>query len=149
MSCLRGDEAALYERYAQRLQRAVARVLGPDRRHAKDGCAFLAQRERRESAPTPPRNDAEAELTWEECVEGPKSLEQALDGREAAELLTSLRRREGRYLALLAAGYSYREVSEREEVTYTNVSKHLARANRRAQALGKGAKHPAAAVRES
>ena len=40
MNCLRGDDAALYERYAQRLQRAVARVLGADRRHAEDGCAF-------------------------------------------------------------------------------------------------------------
>jgi DNA-directed RNA polymerase specialized sigma24 family protein len=33
----------------------------------------------------------------------------------------------------LAAGYSYREISEREGVTYTNVNKHLARASRRAR----------------
>jgi hypothetical protein len=30
MSRLRGDEATLYERYARRLERAVARALGAD-----------------------------------------------------------------------------------------------------------------------
>ena len=179
MSRLRGDEAALYERYAQRLKQSVARALGADHRHAEDGCAFawaqlcrtqpergeylfawlrttaireawrLAQHERRENAPAP-REDAEAEPAWEDQIEAPKPLEQVLDGRDAAELLTSLPKREGRYLALLAAGYTYREIAEREGVTYTNVNKHLARASRRARALrGGGAKHTAPALRQA
>ncbi len=40
MSRLRGDEAALYERYGRRLERSVARALGADRGHAEDACAF-------------------------------------------------------------------------------------------------------------
>ncbi len=49
----------------------------------------------------------------------PQTLEDALDGREAAELLASLPERQARYLALFAAGYTYREIAEREGVTYT------------------------------
>ncbi len=47
-----------------------------------------------------------------------------------------------RYLALLAAGYTYHEISEREGVTYTNVNKHLARASRRGRALREGGETP-------
>jgi DNA-binding CsgD family transcriptional regulator len=67
-------------------------------------------------------------------VPTPETLEHALDGREAAEALTSLPGREALYLALFAAGYTYHEIAEREGVTYMNVNKHLARANRRAPA---------------
>ncbi len=179
MSRPRGDEASLYERHAQRLRQSVARALGADHRHAEDGCAFawaqlcrtqpergeqlfswlrttaireawrLAQRERRESAPAASLDDTACHPAWEDLVPTPETLERALDGREATELLTSLPGREARYLTLFAAGYTYHEIAEREGVTYTNVNKPLARASRRAQALGKGAKHPAAAVRES
>ena len=45
----------------------------------------------------------------------------AVSARRTRVLLGS----EARYLALLAAGYSYREIAEREGVTYTNVNKHL------------------------
>ncbi len=131
MSRPRGDEATLYERYAQELERSVARALGSDRRHAEDACAFawaqlcrtqpergerlfawlrttairhawrLAQRERRESAPC---GDTEDESAWEEQLPTPATLEDALDAREAAELLASLPERQARYLALFARG---------------------------------------------
>ena len=151
MSRLRGDEATLYERYARPLERSVARALGADREHADDACAFawaqlcatqperhehlvawlrttairegwrLAQLARRESAPTPAGDEDDTEAAWEERLAAAETLEHALDGRAAVEVLTSLRRREARYLALLAAGYSYREIAEREGVTYTKV----------------------------
>jgi DNA-directed RNA polymerase specialized sigma24 family protein len=151
VSRLRGDEATLYERYARPLERSVARALGADREHADDACAFawaqlcatqperhehlvawlrttairegwrLAQLARRESAPTPAGDEDDTEAAWEERLAAAETLEHALDGRAAVEVLTSLRRREARYLALLAAGYSYREIAEREGVTYTNV----------------------------
>lgn len=81
----------------------------------------LARLARRESAPPAASDEDETEPAWEERLAAPETLEHALDGRAAVEVLTSLRRREARYLALLAAGYSYREIAEREGVTYTNV----------------------------
>ncbi len=74
----------------------------------------------------------------------PRPSKDALDGREAAELLASLPERQARYLALFAAGYTYREIAEREGVTYTNVNKHLARASQRAPALREGGETPGA-----
>jgi len=53
------------------------------------------------------------------CAKGDRT--RRLGGRAAVEVLTSLRRREARYLVLLGAGYSYREIAEREGVTYTKV----------------------------
>ena len=133
------------------MERAVARALGADREHAEHACAFawaqlcatqpergeqlfswlrttairegrrLARLARRESAPAPTGDEDETEAAWEERLAAPETLEHALGGRGAAEVLTSLRPREARYLALLAAGYSYREIAEREGVTYTNV----------------------------
>ncbi len=41
---------------------------------------------------------------WDEQVPTPATLEDALDGREAAELLASLPERQARYLAIFAAG---------------------------------------------
>ena len=124
MSHLRGDEATLYERYARRLERSVARALGADREHAEDACAFawaqlcatqperreelfawlrttairegwrLAQLARRERAPTPAGDEHETEPAWEDRLAAAETLEHALDGRAAVEVLTSLRRRE-------------------------------------------------------
>jgi DNA-directed RNA polymerase specialized sigma24 family protein len=151
MSRLHGDEATLYERYGRRLERSVARALGADREHAEDACAFawaqlcatqperreelfawlrttairegrrLAQLARRESAPPASGDEDEMEPAWEERLAAAETLEHALGGRAAAEVLTSLRPREARYLALLAAGYSYREIAEREFHSYSNV----------------------------
>ncbi len=96
MSCLHGDEAVLYERYARRLERSVARALGAEREHAEDACAFawaqlcatqperreelfawlrttairegrrLAQLARRERAPAPAGDEDDTEAAWEE-----------------------------------------------------------------------------------
>jgi len=168
VSHLQGDEAVLYERYGRRLERSVARALGADREHAEDACAFawaqlcatqperheqlfawlrttairegwrLAQLARRERAPAPADDEDETEAAWEDRLAAAETLEHALDGRAAVEVLTFLRPREARYLALLAAGYSYREIAEREGVSYSNVNKHLARGSRRARDLRDG-----------
>ena len=111
MSRLRGDEAALYERYARRLKRSVARALGADRGHAEDACAFawaqlcatqperreelfawlrttairegwrLAQLARRERAPAPAGDEDETEAAWEDRLAAAETLEHALDVR--------------------------------------------------------------------
>ncbi len=120
MSHLQGDEATLYERYARRLERSVARALGADRGHADDACAFawaqlcatqperreqllawlrttairegrrLAQLARRESAPPASGDEDEMEPAWEERLAAAETLEHALGGRAAAEVLTSV-----------------------------------------------------------
>ena len=164
-----GDEAALYERHAERLRRSVSKALGGDRAHAEDACAFawaqlcahqpergeaifawlrttairegikLAERQGRENLrSTPVEEDLDAGETWEERVVAPEALEHALEARAAAETLKRLRPREARYLALLAAGYSYKEIAQREGVTLTNVNKHLTRGSLRARELREG-----------
>ena len=164
-----GDEAALYERHAERLRRSVARALGADHGHAEDACGFawaqlcarqpergegifawlrttairegisLARRQRRDNAAgTHIEEEAEEGGSWEERIVAPEALERALEGREAAGLLKRLRPREARYLALLAAGYTYKEIAEREGVTLTNVNKHLTRGALRARELRGG-----------
>lgn len=154
-----GDEAALFELYGERLERSVARALGAERRHAEDACAWawaqlvatqpergerifawlratainharrLGVLERREAAPEFGGEDPE--LPWEELIEARTSLEVELEGRAAAEALAELRPREARYLSLLAAGYSYREIAEREGVTYRTVDRHISRSRAR------------------
>ena len=97
----------------------------------------LAVRDRREAAPTI-AEDAGEGGSWEERLVDAEILERSLEGREAAETLKALRPREARYLALLAAGYSYAEIAEREGVTLTNVNKHLSRGALRARELREG-----------
>jgi DNA-directed RNA polymerase specialized sigma24 family protein len=91
------------------------------RENRRSGRTRLAQLARRERAPAPAGDEDDTEPAWEDRLAAAETLEHALDGRAAVEVLTSLRRREARYLALLAAGYSYGEIAEREGVTYTKV----------------------------
>lgn len=159
----RGDEAALFERDGERLERVVARALGAERRHAADACSWawaqlvatqperderifswllttalregrrLAKLDRRQT--TPDQGGADSQLPWEELIEARTSLEIELEGRAAAEALAELRPREGRYLSLLAAGYTYQEIAEREGVTYRTVDRHICRARARIREL--------------
>ena len=99
----------------------------------------LAERQGRETVRSAPVDeDLDASDTWEERVVAPEALEHALEARAAAETLRRLRPREARYLALLAAGYSYKEIAQREGVTLTNVNKHLTRGSLRARELREG-----------
>lgn len=54
----------------------------------------------------------------------------ALDARDALTELANLPDRQRRYLTLLIAGHSYRDITRTTGVTYTNVNKHLVRARR-------------------
>lgn len=48
----------------------------------------------------------------------PVDLDLQLDSRRAANVLRELPHHEARYLALLSAGYSYRDIQELDGVTY-------------------------------
>ena len=165
---LRGDQARLYERLHQRLLDSVAFALGADRELAEDACAFawaqlieaqpehgeriyawlrkvatqegwrLGRKRRRE----PFLEDTSGEWPWEELVADRRTLGLELEGRELGRLLSRLRPKEARYLALQAAGFSYREIAARCGASYTNVNKHLARGRARARALWAEAERP-------
>ena len=61
----------------------------------------------------------------ENRVKAAVDVELAVDAREALRALAGLRWRRRRVVALLAAGYSYREIAEKLGVTYTNVNRQL------------------------
>jgi DNA-directed RNA polymerase specialized sigma24 family protein len=64
-----------------------------------------------------------------EILSDPRVVEQALEAREALRPISSLPKRQRDDLALLVAGYSYREISEMTGWrTYTNVITSLVRA---------------------
>ena len=155
-----GDEAEIYQRLHEGLERVVrVRVDGPPA-CVEDACAFaweqllhkqperterlfawlvtvavregwrLVRLERRHPAPDP------GEL---HSVSGPeRELEQRLLALEALQALAALRPAERRLLALRCAGYSYREIAALEERGTNYVNKHLGRARQRLRTLEGG-----------
>jgi len=157
---VRGDEQVLFERHQQRLLRSVRRAISGDGALVEDACAYaweellarqpdrserlfgwlctvairqawtLARKERREAGPA--NVDAGALI---ECQPAAVDTETALEARLALGALAGLRERERRYLALLVAGHSYKEIASRCGVSYSNVDRHLKRARTRLRAL--------------
>jgi RNA polymerase sigma factor (sigma-70 family) len=146
---LRGDEAQLYRRHHTELRLSVRRAVHGPEACVDDACSFawlqllrlqpdratvfgwlrkvaiheawrLACRERRDG-------HLEALPVWEERC-GAGELEATVEAHDAIATLAALPDRQRRYLALLIAGYSYREIGHLCDATYTNVNKHLARA---------------------
>jgi DNA-directed RNA polymerase specialized sigma24 family protein len=146
---LRGDEAQLYREHHADLEHSVRRVVNGPQACTQDACSFawlqllrcqpdretvfgwlsvvairegwrLVARERRDGhlEQTPAWNDR--------C--GQADLDLAVAAREGLATLAALPERQRRYLELLIAGYSYDEITELCDVTYTNVNKHLVRA---------------------
>ncbi|MDQ5831966.1 MAG: hypothetical protein M3550_02770 [Actinomycetota bacterium] len=153
-----GDEGDLYRRHHRDLVRAVARVVDAPCELIEDACqtawAILlrSQPERyaifgwlrvvaiheayRLSAIE--RRDARLErLTsdsgdWAEATADPHSLDTLLEARQALRILAGLPERQRNDLALLVAGYSYREIADMTGGrTYTNVNKVLVKAHAR------------------
>jgi DNA-directed RNA polymerase specialized sigma24 family protein len=66
---------------------------------------------------------------WEAAIAGGASVDDVVEAREALRLLVQLPQGQREDLALLVAGFSYREIAEMTgRRTYTNVNKHLVRA---------------------
>ena len=69
---------------------------------------------------------------WEAVIAGGPAIDDVIEVRQALELLAALPERQRDDLALLVAGFSYREIAERTGGrTFTNVNTHLARARAR------------------
>ena len=147
----RGDEAELYRRHHRDLHRAVARAVNAPRELIEDACqtawaillrtqpdrhaifAWLRVVAIHEAYRLSAASRREARLervatddgNWQEIADE-RSLDAALEAREALRALASLPERQRNDLALLIAGYSYREIAELTGGrTYTNVNKAL------------------------
>jgi DNA-directed RNA polymerase specialized sigma24 family protein len=154
----RGDEDYLYRRHHGDLERAVARVVNAPRELIEDACqaawAILLRNQPDRHAifawlrvvaiheayrlSSIERRDAHLELLstesgdWSELTADPRSLDTLLEAREALRLLAGLPERQRDDLALLIAGFSYREIAEiTGGRTYTNVNKALVKARAR------------------
>jgi RNA polymerase sigma factor (sigma-70 family) len=154
---LRGDEEELYRRHHRDLHRAVAHAVNGPRELIEDACqnawaillrsqpdrrsifgwlyvvatreAFrLCERDRRHIS-------LETVLpagSWDAVIADAFSMDDILEAREALEILAGLPDRQRADLTLLVAGFSYTEIAEiTGRRTYTNVSKHIAKARAR------------------
>lgn len=150
---LRGDEAQLYERLGARLERAVRARIGGPAATVEDACAFaweqllrtqpargeqlftwlvrVAEREGWRLV----RIERRTELLPTSELDGLAGADAELANRQAAlealRALAALRPLERRLLALLVAGYSYRELMAIEHSSYTRINRHLTRGRRR------------------
>lgn len=153
---LRGNEDALFAQHHQRLLRAVRRAVRAPDACVEDACAYawvqflrrqpdratafawlhtvavreawrLVQRERRDGHLEDLKPGQEPRQTGDDAT--------TLEARAALRTLATLPPRQQRYLALLTAGYSYREILALCSTSYTNVNKHLARARNTLRAL--------------
>src|SRR3954471_19475236 len=129
---LRGDEAQLYRQHQAELRQSVRRAVRGPEACVDDACAFawlqllrlqpdratvfgwlrkvaiheawrLARRERRDG-------HLEALPAWEERC-GAGEIDHTVDAHDAIATLATLPDRQRRYLSLIIAGYSYREIS--------------------------------------
>ena len=148
----RGDEAELYERLHQPLERVVRARVGGPAACVEDACAFAweqllrRQPERSERLfgwlvtvavregwrlVRVERRQAAVEAGELEQVPAPEAeLEQRLRALAALEALADLRPAEQRLLCLRCAGYSYRELAALERRGTNYVNKQLVRARR-------------------
>ena len=156
----RGDEAELYDRLHQPLERVVrARVRGPAV-CLEDACAFAWEQLLRKQAERTERllgwlvtvavregwrlvrlerRHAAADAGELDGVSGPeRELEQRLLALAALQALAALRPAERRLLALRCAGYSYREIAALEKRGTNYVNKHLGRARQRLRTCAGG-----------
>ena len=146
---LRGDEAQLYREHHADLERCVRRAVNGPQACIQDACSFAwlqllrCQPDRdtvfgwlsvvaiREGWRLVAREGRDGHLPesacWDELY-GHADVDLAVGAREGLATLAALPERQRRYLELLIAGYSYDEITELCDVTYTNVNKHLTRA---------------------
>jgi DNA-directed RNA polymerase specialized sigma24 family protein len=70
--------------------------------------------------------------SWDAAIADPSSMDDILEAREALEILAGLPERQCAYLTLLVAGFTYIEIAQLTGGrTYTNVTKHIAKARAR------------------
>lgn len=160
---LRGDEGELFARHHAALLRAVRRAVRAPEALIEDACATawtILLRRQPDRGPTlfawlrtvavheayrlcgqQRRTDALEDLGsadgegWQAVAADHRTLDQTLEARRALRALAELPGRERDTLALLVAGYRYREIERLRGATYTNVNRQLVKARRRLRDL--------------
>ena len=147
---LRGDEAELFRQHELALKRAVRAAVNAPEQCIEDACSFawlqLLRRQPDRATVFGWLRTVAIHEAWvlaaRERRDGHLEEFPAFDDRRGAEpppvveahaalrLLAELPEKQRRYLALIVAGFSYNEIADRCDATYTNVNKHLARARR-------------------
>jgi RNA polymerase sigma factor (sigma-70 family) len=160
---LRGDEDELYRRHHRGLLRAVARSVDASQELIEDACQSawvtllrcqpdrspalfawlrtvavhqayrLSHQERR----TVRLEDVTGDDHWDALLGLSQPLDDAIEARRALETLAALPVRQRDDLALLVAGFSYREIAtlDRRPRSVNNVNKRLTKARARIRRL--------------
>lgn len=158
----RGDEAELFERYAERLLRAVRRAIGGRRHVAEDACSFAwvqllrTQPERHSIFPwlcVVATNEARrlvkgqarhAEFDEDAVGSTPspgakgRDLQLAVEVREALEDIAQLSAQQIRIFSLHIAGLTYDEICDATGYSWTQVNRHMVQARSRVRARRDG-----------
>jgi RNA polymerase sigma factor (sigma-70 family) len=164
----RGDETELYQRHHRALVRAVSRAIDTTPELVEDACQtawtillrrqpernslcgwlyVVALREAYRLAAIERRDahleDLHARVAWDSRVADDATLDNHVEAREALEALANLPEGQRRDFTLLIAGFSYGEIAATTAGrTYTNVSKHLAKARARIRLDNSGRQGP-------
>ena len=147
---LRGDEAELFRQHEVALKCAVRAAVNAPEVCIEDACSFawlqLLRRQPDRATVFGWLRTVAIHEAWvlaaRERRDGHVEESPAFDDRRGAEpppvaeahaalrILAELPEKQRRYLALIVAGFSYNEIADRCDATYTNVNKHLTRARR-------------------
>jgi RNA polymerase sigma factor (sigma-70 family) len=156
---LRGDEADLYRLHADHLWRVVRNNVAGPRERIDDACQSawaimlrtqprretvfaylitvaihegweLSRRDRRQCPLLIEDDDVRGELHIEQTRGSGSPEAQVLARETLREIADALPSRQRTVVALLALGYSYREIGELLEYSYTTVNRQLVRAQR-------------------
>lgn len=153
----RGDEADLYRQHHAGLQRAIAGAVNASPALIEDACQtawtkFLRRQPNRQTAfgwlyvvalheayrlsaiqrREQQRTELTPDLNVDNTIPDRVTLDDQLQAREGLRALAQLPEPQRRDLALLIAGYSYRDIAQiTGGRTYNNVNKHLVKARAR------------------
>jgi RNA polymerase sigma factor (sigma-70 family) len=158
----RGDEAALFERHAERLLRVVRRAIGGRGHVAEDACSFawlqllrtqpardlifpwlctVATNEARRLLKRQARQaEFDEDAVWSAPSPGGRStdLQLTVEVREALEHIAGLSAQQVRIFSLHIAGLTYDEICEATGYSRTQVNRHMVRARSRIRARRRG-----------
>ena len=144
---MRGDEAELFERYADRLRHSITRAVNTSPDNIEDACAFAWMQLFRKQPERETAFNWLWKVAWHEALrldrharrvdELPEEHEQLLDHHgpaaavefrlDASERLASLTERQREAFVLRGAGYTYEEAAKRLGVSKNGLCNMIAR----------------------
>lgn len=96
----------------------------------REAYRLSAKDQRHTSLDAPTTTGENAAATLADRLTSPANIDNSLEARRALRALANLSPRQRRYVTMHIAGHSYTEIAAAENVTFTNVNKHLVKARR-------------------